>query len=88
MSQFFEKTFVLASNSFKVILYIFFLFVINKNITFIDYKFTWKSYTTTTALQIPWQVKIINKKTFAKVVLDQNIEPFVIYIAFSSPRLI
>ena len=40
MSQFFEKTFVLASNSFKVILYIFFLFVINKNITFIDYKFT------------------------------------------------
>lgn len=32
------------------------------------------------ALSITWQVKIINKKKFAKLALHKNIKAFVIYI--------
>ena len=45
-------------------------------------KLTWKFYTTAKALSTTKQVKFINKKEFAKAVLDKNPENFVIYVAF------
>lgn len=43
-------------------------------------KFILKSYTTTEALPTIKQVELIDKKLFAKVTLDENIEALVVHI--------
>lgn len=72
--------FILANISMKIELKIFCLTFSNANIQFNKYKLTWRSYTTTKALLIIKQVEIIDKKTFAKAILDKNIKTFVIYV--------
>lgn len=74
--------FLLANNNIKVILKIFFLIFSNVNIQFIKKKLIWKFYTIIKAMLIIKQVKFINKKEFAKVVLDEKVKIFVIYVIF------
>ena len=45
-------------------------------------KFTWKFYITAEALLTAVRIKLINKKEFAKMVLDENSETFVVNVAF------
>ena len=45
-------------------------------------KLIWRSYTTAKALPTTKQIKLINKKKFAKTALDKNLETFVIHMAF------
>lgn len=49
----------------------------NANIQFIEKKPIQRSYTTAKAL---FTVELINKKKFAKTVLNENIKAFVIYM--------
>ena len=75
-------TFLFVSTSIKAILGIFLLFFSNHNIIFIGCRFIQRFYTIVKALLISWQVKIINRKKFAKIILDKNIEIFIVYIDF------
>ena len=53
----------------------------NADIKFAEKNLTWKFHTTKKALPTTWKVVLINKKKFAKVALDKNIEVFIVYIA-------
>ena len=63
-----------------------FLTLINADIQFAEKELTWKSYTAKEALPITQRVKLINKKKFAKVALDENIEAFMLHLSFLSLR--
>lgn len=78
---FFEKIFSLANTNIKVVLEMLFLLFSNANIRFNIKKFTWRSYNIAEALPITSQLKLINKRKFAKAVLDINSETFVVYVA-------
>lgn len=79
--RFFEKTFLLANTSMGVSLKMLFLSFINANVDFAKQeKLTQRSYTTTKALLTTSQAKLINKRVFAKTVLDENSKTFVIHV--------
>ena len=82
---FFQETFLLTNISIKVVLGISFLIFSKVDIQFTEKKLTWRIYITKEALLTTCWVKLIDWKKFAKVVLDKNIEVFVMYI--SSLRL-
>ena len=81
-ARFFQETLLLADISAKVVLNISFLTFSNANVQFVEKELTWRSYTTAEALPTLKRVEFINKKEFAKVVLDENSEIFVIYVVF------
>lgn len=58
----------------------FFLTFSNAAIQFVEKELIWKSYTTAKALPTTKQVKIINKKKFAKAALDAKSEIFMIHV--------
>ena len=62
-----------TNSSINIILKMIFLTFNNRNIVFTNEKFIYRYYTTTKALLTIWQVKIINKKEFAKALLNKNI---------------
>lgn len=51
-------------------------------------KLTWRSYITIEALLIINRVKLIDKRDFAKAVLDANLKTFVVYMAAVKAELI
>lgn len=55
----------------------------NADVKFVEKpkKLIWKSYTTVETLPITSRIKLINKKKFAKVVLNVNFETFVVYMS-------
>ena len=59
-----------------------FLIFSNINIQFAEKKSTWRSYTIAKVLPTTKRVELIDKKKFAKVVLDENSETFVAYMTF------
>lgn len=59
----------------------FFLFFNNTNIKFKKKKLTWKKYIAINTLPTTHWVKLINKKKFAKIVLNKNSKIFMLYIA-------
>ena len=59
-SQFFQKTFLLADISMKVVLGMLFLFLSHVNIQFAEKELIWRTYTTKKALPTTRQVDIIN----------------------------
>ena len=78
----FEKTFLLANTNMEVILGMPFLSLSNVNVEFAKLgKFTWRIYIGAETLPITSWVEFIDKKVFAKVVLDDNFETFVVYVA-------
>ena len=80
-AQFFQETFLLANISIEVIPDMLFLTLSNADIQFIEKELTWRSYTTTEALPTIKRVELINKKEFAKAMLNENFETFVIHVA-------
>ena len=62
----------------EVVFSMLFLTLSNADIYFAKKKPTWRTYTTKKALSTTCQVKIINRKGFAKATLNENIEAFVI----------
>lgn len=79
---FFEETFLLADTSMEVVLKILFLSLSNTDVEFAELeKLTWRLYIIAEALPITSQVKLIDKKKFAKVTLDENSETFIIHKA-------
>lgn len=86
--QFFEKAFLLADTSMKVVLRIFLLTILNTNMQFVEKKFKWRSYITAKVLSTTKRVELINKREFAIAALDKNIEIFMIYIATLSATLV
>lgn len=78
---FFKKIFLFANTSIEMILGMPFLFLSNADVKFVELrKLTWRSYDTAEALPTTSQVKLINKKKFTKVALDENSETFVVHI--------
>ncbi len=66
----------------EVVLGILFLSFSNVDIKFAELgKLTWRLYTVTKVLPTTSWVKLIDKKVFAKAVLDENSEIFVVYVA-------
>lgn len=73
---------MLANSNINIALDIIFLSFNNVNIEFAEVrKLILKSYTTTETLPITSWVEIINKKEFAKAVIFNNFETFVVYIS-------
>ena len=68
----------------KVVLRMPFLTFNNADIQFAKKDLTWKTYATKNALPTTRQVELIGKNEFAKAVLNENIEAFVIYVSFLS----
>ncbi len=80
--RFFEKTFLLADISIEVVLEMPFLFFSNADVEFAELgKLIWRSYTTAKALPITSQVEFIDKKEFAKTVINKNSKTFVVYMS-------
>ena len=65
----------------EVVLQMPFLTLGNANIQFVEKELAWRSYTSVEALPITKRVELINKKEFAKTVLDEESETFVVYVA-------
>ncbi len=80
-ARFFEETFLLADTSMEVVLGMPFLALSNADFQFSAEKLTWKTYTTTEALPTTSWVKLIDKREFARVALDKNLETFVIHVS-------
>ena len=81
-ARFFKKTLLSADINMQVVLNIPFLTFSNVNIQFVEKKLTQRSYTTAKTLSITKQVILINKKEFAKTVLDENFGTFDVYVIF------
>ena len=60
----------------------------NTKIAFINFELTLKFYVTIKTLLATYQVEIINRKKFAKILLNENLKMFIIYIASFSLGLI
>ena len=69
-SRFFQKTFLLANISIEVVLSMPFLIHSNANVQCAEKKLTWRTYISKKAFLTTRQVEIIDRKEFAKAVLD------------------
>ena len=71
----------------EVVLRMLFLTFSNANVQFAEKKLTWRTYTTKKALPNTCQVKIINRKKFAKAALEENVKAFVMYASSLGLRI-
>ena len=71
----------------ELVLNMLFLNFSNTNVQFAGKKLTWKTYTTKKALLTTCRVKLIDQKEFAKVILNENIEAFIVYVSFQKSRM-
>lgn len=86
--QFFEKTFLLADTSIKVVLKMIFFFLAIKTSCLVHWELFCRFYTTAKALPIIKRIKLIDKYQFVKVALDKNSETFIIYVAtLKTPKM-
>lgn len=72
----------------EVIFEIFFLTLSNVDIQFAKKEIIWRFYIGAKALPNTKQIKLINKKKFAKIMLDENFQAFVIHVTFLNLSLI
>lgn len=93
-ARFFQEMFLLANISIEVVLGMPFFTFSNVNIQFPEKKFIWSSYitakvlSTTKALLITKRVELIDKKKFAKAILDENFKIFVTHVAaLEAPKM-
>ena len=86
--RFFEKTFLVANVSPKVVFKMLFLTLSSANIDFLDRKLWWRTYTTKEVLLITSRIELVGKKEFATAALDPEHEIFVVYVAFFSSTLL
>ena len=78
---FFQETFLLADTNVKLILKMLFLTFSNIDIKFVEKELTQRSYTIAKVLLTTKRIKLINKKKFVKVALDEESKIFMMYIA-------
>lgn len=78
---YFEKTFLLASISIKVVEKMLFLALNNADIKFNTESILWRFYITVKALSIVKRVERIDKYNFAEVDLDNNSGMFIVHVA-------
>ncbi len=71
---------MLANTSIEMDLVMLFLAFSNADFKFGDEKLTWRFYTAAEALPTTSRVKFIDKRKFAKAVLDGNSEIFLIHV--------
>ena len=72
---------MLIDTSIEVVLKMLFLSFSNIDIKFVKLKkLTWRTYIIIKALPTTSWVKLINKREFARVTLDENFKTFVIHI--------
>lgn len=64
----------------EVVLEMLFLTLNNTNFQFDAKKFIWRSYTAIETLSTISRIELIIKRKFAKVVLDKNLEIFVVHV--------
>ncbi len=82
MVWFFEETFFLADISMKVVLGMPFLSLNNVEIEFAELeKPNWKLYTAAEVLPTTSRVELIDQREFAKAVIDENSEIFVVHMS-------
>lgn len=81
-TRFFPRTFLLTHISLQIVLEIPFIFFNNANVSFLRKKLSWRSYTAAEALLITKLVEVIDKKKFAKEVLDKNVIRFEMNVTF------
>ena len=81
---FFQKTFLFANTTMKMVLGMPFLTFSNADIRFVEKELTWRFYTIEKALPTTRPVELSNKKEFAKVTLDENVKAFVMHVSFLS----
>lgn len=79
--RFFEETFLLVNTSMGVVLSMILLFFSETNIDFDIKDLFWRSYIIAKALSTTNRVELIDKREFAKMVLDKNLETFVMHIS-------
>lgn len=82
-ARFFQETFLLADTSMEVVLGMPFLTLSNIDVRFAEGELTWRSYTAAEALPNTRRVELINKG-FVEAALDDNVEAFIVHVAFLS----
>lgn len=80
----FQKTFLLANISVKMMLKMPFLTFSNANLQFAKKKLIWRCYITAKALPNIKQVQFINKREFDKAAIDKNVKAFLVHMIFFS----
>ena len=78
--RFFEKTFLVANVSLKIVFGMLFFTLSGVDVNFLDWELRWKTYTTKEVLPTTRRIKLVGKKEFAAVVLDPKSEIFVVHI--------
>lgn len=86
-AQFFQKTFLVTNTTLEGILEMPFFTLSNINIQFIKEEFTLRSYTIKKVLLTTSRVELIDKKKFAKTILD-NIKVFIVHVFSFRPKSI
>lgn len=86
-AQFFQKTFLVTNTTLEGIFEMPFFTLSNINIQFIKEEFTLRSYTIKKALLTTSRVELIDKKKFAKTILD-NIKVFIVHVFSFKPKSI
>ena len=72
----------------KIVLAILFSTFSNSNVQFVEKELTSKSYTIAKVPSTTKRIKLINKKKFAKVILNRNSEIFIVHLASFNLALI
>ena len=78
--KFFEKTFLVANVSPKIVFEISFLTLSIADIDFLGRKLRWKTYTTKETLPTTRRVELVGKKEFPAVALDPEYETYIVYV--------
>ena len=78
--RFFEKTFLVANVSPKVVFRLPFLTLSGADIDFLGRELRWKTYTTEETLPTTRHVELMGKKEFATAALDPEHETYVVHI--------
>ena len=79
--RFFEKTFLVANISPKIVLRMFFFTLSGADVDFLDQEFRWRTYTTKRAFSTTRHIKLVSKIKFAAAALDSKNKMFVVQIA-------
>ncbi len=72
---------MLANTNLEVVLGMLFLVFSNTDIQFSIEELTWRIYTIAEALPTISRVELIDKREFAKTILNENLKTFVVHIS-------
>ena len=86
--RFFEKSFLVANISPKIVFGILFFTLSSGDVDFLGWKLRWKTYTTEEALPTTRHVKLVSKKEFTAAALDSEYETYVVHIGSVSSNVL